>query len=274
VLLAAVAHAAWNLLAKEATGGAAFVWLTTLAAAAALAFPALGLLLTGSARVGAAGLAFMAGSGVLHAAYFTSVQRAYRQGDLSLVYPLARGTGPLLATLGAIVVLGERPGAVALLGGALIALGVLSLCGRPRRDDRVAVAYAALTGVLIAAYTLWDKHAVGDLDQSPFVYLWGNYLAMAVLLSPVALRARGDLGVIWRRNRRAVVGVGLLGPAAYVLVLVALSTTAVAYVAPAREVSIVLATVLGLRVLGEEGRARRLGASTVIVAGVIALALD
>src|SRR4051794_11614683 len=90
VLLAAVAHATWNLLAKGATGGAVFVWLSTLVAVAALAPLAVAALATGHAGVSPAGAAFMAGSGLLHTAYFVSVQRGYRAGDLSLVYPVAR----------------------------------------------------------------------------------------------------------------------------------------------------------------------------------------
>jgi drug/metabolite transporter (DMT)-like permease len=273
VLMAAFAHASWNLLAKGATGGAVFVWLTTLAAVAALAPLAAGALLTGSAAVSAAGAAFMAGSGALHSAYFVAVQRGYRVGDLSLVYPVARGTGPLLATLGAVAVLGERPRLVVAVGIALICLAVLSLAGRPRRADRAAIGYALLTGVLIALYTVWDKHAVDGLGQSPVVYLCGNYVVMLVLLAPAVLRHRGLLGPTWRDHRRAVVGVGLLGPLAYLLVLVALASTDVAFVAPAREVSIVVATALGVRLLGEGDRRRRIAASAVIVAGVVALAL-
>lgn len=273
VLLAAFAHASWNLLAKGATGGAVFVWLTTLVAVAALAPFAAAALIAGRASVSVAGAGFMAGSGVLHSAYFVAVQRGYRVGDLSLVYPVARGTGPLLATLGAVVVLGERPGLVVALGIALICLAVLSLAGRPRRADRAAIGYALLVGVLIALYTVWDKHAVDGLGQSPVVYLCGNYLAMLGLLAPAVLRRRAQLGRTWRAHRRAVLGVGLLGPLAYVLVLVALASTDVSFVAPAREVSIVVATAFGLRMLGEGDRRRRLAASAVIVAGVVALAL-
>ena len=197
VLLAAFAHASWNLLAKGATGGAVFVWLTTLAAVAALAPLAAGALLTGGAAVSAAGAAFMAGSGVLHSAYFVVVQRGYRVGDLSLVYPVARGTGPLLATLGAVAVLGERPPSWSRSASRCgSCLAVLSLAGRPRRADRAAIGYALLTGVLIALYTVWDKHAVDGLGQSPVVYLCGNYAVMLSCSPRAVLRHRA---ACWRR---------------------------------------------------------------------------
>lgn len=274
VLLAALAHATWNLLAKGAAGGGAFVWLTTLVAMAALAPAAVVIAVVGEPEVGLAGVAFMAGSGALHTVYFVSVQRGYARGDLSLVYPLARGSGPLLATVIAVVLLGERPGPLVIAGGLLITGAVLSLAARtPRPQERAAVGYALLTGLLIGIYTVWDKHAVDGLGQSPVVYLWGSYVVMALLLAPLAARRRDLVRTAWAEHRRAVLGVGLLGPAAYVMVLVALTTTDVAYVAPAREVSIVFATLLGAQVLGEGSRVRRLVASVVIVAGVIALAL-
>ena len=129
VVIAAVAHAGWNVLAKTATGGAAFVWLCA-AAGTVLWLPALAVALAvAPGPIGLEALGFMVGSGVLHALYFVLLQRGYREGDLSLVYPLARGTGPLLSTTAAIVVFSERPGAVALVGGAIIVGAVLSLAG-------------------------------------------------------------------------------------------------------------------------------------------------
>src|SRR5829696_8697482 len=129
VLVAALAHAFWNLLAKGAQGGAGFVWLYTVAAWVAFVF--------------------MAGSGALHSVYASLLQRGYRTGDLSLVYPLARGTGPLLSTIAAIAFLGERPGPVALAGAGLIVLAVLALArpapGVPRREHGRAARIGVVT---------------------------------------------------------------------------------------------------------------------------------
>ena len=110
IAAAAVAHASWNFFAKQARGGLPFVWVAGLCAVTLYALPAALQLLIGDKPITAAGVAFMAGSGCLHSAYFTTLQRGYAEGDLSVVYPLARGTGPALSVLLAIVILGERPG--------------------------------------------------------------------------------------------------------------------------------------------------------------------
>src|SRR3954453_16464382 len=142
VLLAAAAHAAWNFLAKGAQGGAGFVWLYTVAASV-LYLPALvAALIVAPGPLGWEAFVFMAVSGALRTVYASLLQRGYRTGDLSLVYPLARGTGPLLSTLAAIVLLGERPSAVALAGAGLIVLAVLALArpspGMPEEAHRRA----------------------------------------------------------------------------------------------------------------------------------------
>ena len=125
----------------------------------------------------------MVGSGLLHALYFTLLQRGYAAGDLSLVYPLARGTGPLLAGAAAIAFLGERPSALALAGALIIVAAVFSLVG-PARLARGGAVRLLLTGVAIASYTLWDKHAVGPSELSPVVYYWGTNLTVALVLAP------------------------------------------------------------------------------------------
>jgi drug/metabolite transporter (DMT)-like permease len=277
VLVAAVAHAVWNLLAKGARGGAAFVWLSAVAGTA-IYVPALAVALAvHPGRLGWAALGLMAGSGALHAVYFVLLQRGYAAGDLSLVYPLARGTGPLLSTLVAILALGERPSPVALAGGAVIVAAVFSLIGRPgeamRGTGRRAAGFALLTGAAIAAYTLWDKQAVGPLALSPVVYYWGTNAADAALLTPWVARRPAALRLAWRTSRRQALGVALLSPLAYVLVLFALARAPVSYVAPAREVSILIGTALGTTVLAEGDARRRLVAAAAIVAGVTALAL-
>ena len=148
----------------------------------------------------------MVGSGALHALYFVLLQRGYRDGDLSLVYPLARGTGPLLSTLAAIVIFSERPSALALAGGAIIVVAVLSLArageraartARARRTPRTGGARSGsplLTGVAIASYTLWDKQAVGPLGLSPIVYYWGTNVAETALLTPFVAHRRARCG--------------------------------------------------------------------------------
>jgi drug/metabolite transporter (DMT)-like permease len=273
VLAAAFAHAAWNLFAKTAEGGTTFVWLSALAGVV-LYLPALIVaLVVAPGRLGAVALGFMIGSGLLHSLYFVLLQRGYRDGDLSLVYPLARGTGPLLSTAAAIAFFAERPSPLALAGAALIVGAVLSLTVRPSGSAGGATGFALLTGVSIAAYTLWDKQAVSDESLSPIVYLWGLQLVNTLVLTTWEPRRPELIARTWRSSRRQVLGVGLLSPGAYILVLYALARAPVSYVAPAREVSILIATVLGTTVLAEEGIGHRLVAAGGIVLGIAALAV-
>lgn len=278
ILTAAVIHASWNLLAKRAgDGGFAFVWLngalSTLIYAPLAAFVVLFL----HPQIGSIELFFMFGTGVLHLGYFLLLQKGYRVGDLSLVYPLARGTGPVLATAVAIVFLGERPTFVALSGASLIAVGVFMLTGglQSARGGAAtqAVAYGILTGSFIAAYTLWDKYAVSLLLIPPLLLNWSANLGRASLLMPFAVRGWAQVRTVWSNYRFEVIGVALLEPISYILVLTALVFTPVSYVAPAREISILIGTLMGARLLTEDASSRRLVAAGAMVLGVSALAL-
>ena len=278
VLAAAVFHALWNLLAKRAgDGGAAFVWLFGALSALIYAPLAAGLVFLQRPHIGYVEISFMCGSGVLHLGYFLLLQRGYSVGDLSLVYPLARGTGPLLATAAAILLLGERPSALALLGILMIAAGVFVLTWEPGgfSGERFSwsVVYGLLTGAFIAAYTLWDKQAVSAVLIPPLLLSWATTLVTTLLLTPMALSRRQKILAAWRAHKPEALGVAVLSPLSYILVLTALVFTPVSYVAPAREVSILIGTAMGASLLAEGDAKRRLIAAGAIVAGVVALAL-
>jgi drug/metabolite transporter (DMT)-like permease len=278
VLVAAVFHATWNLLAKRVgAGGAVFVWLFGLLSVFIYAPLALGVILLQAPHLGPAQLVFMFGSGALHLGYFVVLQRGYAVGDLSLVYPLARGTGPLLATVGAVILLGERPGAVAVSGILLITLGVFLLTREPGGFRGpglgLGVVYGLLTGVFIAAYTLWDKHAVSALLIPPLLQSWATTLVTVALLTPLAVRHRKEALSLWRARKPEVLGIAVLSPLSYILVLTALVFTPVSYVAPAREISILIGVVMGTQLLAEGQAASRLLAAGAMVVGVAALAL-
>jgi drug/metabolite transporter (DMT)-like permease len=213
-----------------------------------------------------AGLGFMFGSAILHIGYYGALQRGYAHGDLSVVYPLARGIGPVLSVTAAIVFLGERPATLGLVGGVLIIVAVLALAV----GSTAGIGYAITTGAFIAAYTVWDAHAVEALDQPPAVYFWVSGVFMALLLTPIARGVRET----WRTQRTAVLGVGGLSPLAYVLVLFALTRAPVSLVAPVRESSVVLGALLGARVLGEGHLGRRIVAASAIAVGIAALAIS
>ncbi len=285
-MAAGLFHALWNLLAKRVGGGGApFVWLyTALSALLYAPVAATVVFFSGEFRMGALGLVFVVGTALLHTGYFLSLQKGYAVGDLSVVYPLARGTGPLLASAAAVARFGERPGPVAVLGIVLIGVGVFVLAWEPeedttdaspahRRARRLGVAYGVLTGVFIACYTLWDKQAVSGLALSPVLYYWAALAVQTLLLAPVVLRRKDEVWAAWRAYRPEVLGVAVLSPLSYLLVLTALVFAPVSHVAPAREVGILIGTALGGGLLEEGDARRRLLAAGAIVAGIVALAL-
>ncbi|WP_370947846.1 EamA family transporter [Amycolatopsis sp. cg5] len=280
VLVAAVVHALWNLAAKRVVdGGAAFVFLYYTTSAVVFLPVAIVLLCTESERPQWSWLLASLGSAVLHVAYGIVLQRGYDAGDLSVVYPLARGTGPLVSVLAAVVFLHERPGLVGLLGALLVVAGVLVIStGRAGEHHdpvarRAGVFYGLLTGVVIAAYTLWDAHSVKNVEVPPIVYFVLGSVLQSVLLAPHALRRRSETVRLWRAHRKEVLVVGLLSPIAYLLVLYAMRVAPVSLVAPARELSIVLGGLAAWLVLGEANAVRRLAGSVIVLAGIAAIAI-
>ena len=282
ILTAAFVHASWNYLAKRSGGTAGFVWAYSVLSVAIYAPLAIFVLISQNITLTPTQLLVIAASGLIHSCYFLALQQGYRVGDFSLVYPLARGTGPMLSTTAAILFLGERPSWVAMGGAVLIIGGVFLLTwsatggatphasGKPRWW---AIGFGLLTGVLIAAYTLWDKNAVSALAIPPLVYENFGDLSRALILSPIGLSRWDEVKREWREHRAQILGVALLSPLGYLLVLTAMVTTPVSYVAPARELSILIGVVMGTRLLSEGDAHRRLAAAGAIVTGVIALAL-
>ena len=277
LLCAAFCHAYWNYISKKACGGAVFVWLFN-AVASVIYIPVVisDLWLTNALFTGDS-VFFMLGSGILHVGYFILLNKGYDVGDLSLVYPLARGSGPLLSTLAAVCLLGEQPSLVALTGTVLIAIGVFLLLGNPARYSKTkayqAILFALLTGLFIAGYTLWDKYAVSIMAVPPILMYWGTTVFQALLLLPYALKNREMAVYQWKTNRAAVFWVAVLCPLSYILVLTAMVFTPVSYVAPAREVSIFIGAVMGARLLAEGDAKLRIAAAIVILTGLTCLAL-
>lgn len=279
ILAAAFAHATWNLAAKRSNGGLPFVWGTGVLSFAFYVPAVIAYAQWRPIELPPAALPVILGSGLIKTAYALLLQLGYRHGDFSLVYPLARGTGPLLSTCAAIAIFGERPSALALAGGALIVASVFYLTGgakllhADRAHLRQGLLYGFTCGVCIAAYTVWDQRAVSQLRLAPPLYDFGTQLVMCVVLAPFALRRLPEIAQGWREHRGKALTVALLAPTAYILVLFAMQFTPVSYVAPAREISILIGTFFGARLLGEADASRRLLAAGGMVAGVIALAL-
>ncbi|MFE0023524.1 DMT family transporter [Amycolatopsis sp. NPDC059021] len=280
VLVAAVVHAVWNLAAKRVGyGGARFVFLYYSVSAVALLPVTIAVLAVENERPQWTWLLAAAVTALLHVGYGVVLQRGYVVGDLSVVYPLARGTGPLLSVIAAVVLLGERPGWLGLAGALLVIAGVLVI-STGRRDGetdprarRAGIGYGLLTGAFIAGYTLWDAHAVTGLAVPPIVYFAVGSVMESLLLMPYALADRPMIGKLWREHKREALLVGLLSPVAYLLVLYALRIAPVSLVAPARELSIVLGGLAAWLVLGEANAVRRLVGSVVVLSGIAAIAV-
>ena len=278
VLAAALAHATWNYFLKRARGGAGFMTLVAATAAVIWAPLAAGQWLYVGYEFRLVHLWPIVVSALVHTVYFLLLDRGYRHGDLSVVYPLARATGPVLTIGVAIAFLGERPGALALAGAALVILGAYLLTGNPlrlfSRDRPRGAGFALLTGCTIALYTVVDKIAVSHYLIQPIVFDWACLALRVVMLWPIATwQAPDALAASWRADRRWIVLVAILSPLAYILVLTAMAFTPVSYVAPARELSILFAALMGTRFLKEADARRRLVAASLIVAGIAGLAL-
>lgn len=289
---AAVLHVAWNVRLKTA-GDPLRAAAIGMLSATALIVPAaaVGWLLTGRPAIPPEAVALATASGLLEAAYFAFLAAAYRRGDLSVVYPIARGTAPLLAVAVGIGILGERLGPAGIAGVAALLAGLL-LLQRPWRFLRrgggdPAIGFALATGVMIASYSAVDR--VGARVIEPWLYagliwafcsvfLWAwialssGWRGREAARAGVAADQPGEVDV-----RRAAVG-GWITLAAYLLILVAFSVAPLTAVAPLRESAIVLASGWGTLRLGEGAdRAdaiRRIGASALVVAGAVLLALD
>jgi drug/metabolite transporter (DMT)-like permease len=195
-------------------------------------------------------------------------------GDLSLIYPLARGTGPVLATGAAVFFLRERPTGVALVGSFLVVVSIFVFAGPlPGRHPRDAILIGLLTGVSIGCYTVWDKYAVIRIGVSPLLIEWGITLGLSFLLAPLAASRLSEVRKHWRAQRKRILGVGLLCPLSYLLILTAMVYSPVSYIAPAREISILIGVMMGVRVLAEGHPRRRYLASIMMICGVVALAI-
>jgi drug/metabolite transporter (DMT)-like permease len=284
ILIAALAHASWNLFSKQAAaaGAVCFVWLFFTTAAVLYAPVAVIVLVVSHPRLAGLPILFMAGTAIIHIGYALLLQNGYRLGDLSVVYPIGRGSGALLAAAAGIVLLGERPGPLSVAGILLIIAGVIviGLPGRapggsaaPPPPALMGIAFALLTGLTIAAYTVWDKYAVATLNVPPVLQDWAATLGVTVAVAPIALRDRARLATVWHSYRPQVLGAAVLSPLAYILVLTALQFTAVSVAAPCREVSVLFGVLLGGRLLGEGSAARRLAAAAAIVAGIVSVAV-
>jgi drug/metabolite transporter (DMT)-like permease len=275
VLLAAFTHASWNLVAKTAARSRHFVWLYSMASLLIWTGPVIWVLGHTHWHPGPQPWLALVATALLHLAYSLALQTGYRAGDLSLVYPIARGTGPLLSFAGAALLLGERPGWIPLIGALLVAGGIAliaELWRTRRQSPRAGILWGLLTGVCIAAYTLNDGWAVKYLAISPILVDFTGNLFRAIVLARPALTNVTQTRQELREFGRAALVVGALGPLGYILVLWAMTIAPISHVAPARELATLVGTYFGSRLLKERIGWSRVAGALCIVLGVICLA--
>jgi drug/metabolite transporter (DMT)-like permease len=236
-------------------------------------------------------------SGIVHVLYFITLLRGYRKSDLTVVYPLARGFGPLLSSTTAILFLGEHVSLIGAIGIAAVIGGVFLITGGPRlflllrapthgnqhtpeqqaqhdlqaQRIRKGIFYGLATGLFIASYTVLDGYAVKIALISPILIDYvGNFIRIGVLL-PSLLRDTAATRTAWQAEWKYALLVAAVSPVSYVLVLYAMQTAPLSHVAPAREVSMLFAALIGGHLLREGDRVQRLIGAVCIAAGVIAL---
>ena len=279
VLTAAVLHASWNLLAKKTKGKTPLIWLQYVASNI-LYFPFLFFQTNQDYTIYLQPLLwFSLSSAVLHLGYFIVLQKGYSSADLSVVYPLARGSAPLISFIAAIVFLNEQLKLSSAIGLFLIIAGVLIITGisfKKENNSKImtGIFYGVLTGLFIALYTFNDAVAVKTYAISPLTLTLATNLFSAILLLPFVLPKKDELKREIKMHKWIIIAIALLSPAAYIMVLEALKYAPLSVVAPARETSILLGVFMGSRVFNEEDGKRRLIASALILGGIIALSLS
>lgn len=278
VVAGALLHALWNLFAKKASGGLPFVWLFGIVSL--IVFLPFGVYagIANWQQLGVQAWVAITASALIHVVYSLVLQKGYRESDFSIVYPLARGTGPLFAVFGAIAVLGEAPSFLGWLGILAILTGILLISGTAQvlfvasSKTRAGLLWGSLTGASIAAYTVVDGWAVKVLGISPVLYYVLGLALRSLVLTPRALSDMHAIRLQWRENGRYILAVGLLSPLAYTLVLFAMTMAPLSYVAPIRELSMLLGVLFGAKLLRESFSPSRAMGTACMVAGVIMLA--
>lgn len=281
VLTSAFFHAGWNYLLKKSERKIAFIW-SFLLVFVLLYFPVFLASLPEDA-IPVKGWLCIAATGIFHGIYFWCIGGAYQRGDLSLVYPLARGSGPLLIPILAMIFLGEEVSPAGMVGIALIVGGIY--CVHLRSFSGIAFLapfralkggaslWAFFTGISIACYSLVDKVGVGLVFPPVYIYLM-NLIAWLMITPWVLIREREELKAEWRNRKGSIMVVGFLSGFTYLMVLFALQMSKVSYVAAVREVSIVLSAYFGIVWLGESHGRQKLAGAVFIAAGVVAIGLS
>ncbi len=278
VLLASFLHAGWNFLIKKIGGGVLLVWLGAAAMTVVLLPFVIGYWYIYQPQLTEYQWFVLFRSGVLHTIYFLVLQKSYEAADLSVVYPVARGTGPLLSSIGAAIWLDEAISGVSMIGLGFVVAGIALLAGsnflkKSERPASIGVLWGIATGSLVALYTLTDGQAVrAPILLAPILIEFSSNPIRLVVLSPLAWRKRLEIKELWQKHWGKIMIFAIMAPSGFMMILWAMRHAPVHVVAPMRELSIVIGVILGGRFLAEENWKMRLVGSVLIVLGVFFLA--
>ncbi len=270
VIGAGALHAIWNAIAKYLDDRLAAFALIGIASTLGG-----GVLLALTGLPHGAAVPFAVASAVIHIGYDLALMNSYRLGAFNQVYPIARGTSPLVVALGAYVLAGERLNPVALAGVVILAAGLASLAlsaGRLTRSELPAITAAVITGLVIASYTIVDGLGVRRAGD-PYAYAGLLFFLMGPVMPAVALWRRRGLG--WLTGPAAGKGLlaGVLSLVAYGTVLWAQTRAPLAEVAAIRETSVVFAALIGMRLFAESFGTRRVAAAALVAAGIVLISV-
>ena len=281
VILSAFAHASWNFLLKRADDTEVFTWW--MAVSINVILLPLAVVLFWTNPPDSDGWIFLAATWILHLGYFFTLSRAYRDGDLSLVYPIARGTGLMLIPVSGVLLLNESMSILAVIGVAGVAIGIFTLSwwGRFRLmlSDPLSVlrspgiVYALITGLIIAGYSTVDKQGVQHVTPLLYMYLMTTSATFGLLPFIMRGRNRAVFASEWRRHAKAIVAGGMFQFAAYGMILTALTVSRVSYVGPFREIGLLVGVGLGVFVLKEPFPGGRILGAALVAAGAITIAI-
>lgn len=276
LLLAAMIHSIWNLLSKRSIHKHVFIWLGLCVSGIVFFLPFCYFYEPFPPQ----GWRYIILSGILEGMYYYFLGAAYRQGELSRVYPLARGSAPLWITIFAVCFLHEVISIQGLIGILLILTGINlihfkpylkkgfhELCNSLKEKN---AGYALLTGFIIACYSVVDKKGVSYVN--PFIYIYLVFVVSAIVLFPLMLKRMAVIKEEIEKNKLSILGVGIMNLTAYGLVLLAMTYSKVSYVSSVRELSVVITPVLGTIILEESFTWDKAIGAVLIFLGIVGIA--
>ncbi|WP_336297990.1 DMT family transporter [Providencia sp. PROV255] len=277
ILTASVAHAVWNIASKyKKEDTLVFVWAYSCTSALLWVPISLILIVNGQQNFNWQLVVAALISSILHIAYSLILQSGYERVELGIVYPIARGSGPVLTILFATLFMGEQLSAHALFGALLVIAGIFVVTGNPFRSRSrplQGLLWGAVTGAGIACYTLWDGYSVITLHLEPVSYYASTILLQSLIMTPAVMRRQHHIQTVVRIDIIPILIIAVCSPLAYILVLTAMQSMPLALVAPLRESSIVIGSLFSYYLFRENHLARRIAGAVVVLSGIAVISL-